>query len=118
MNLRIRYPLGIGVCLMLLALSEAGQTTAGAAMAPSNTATANTAASDTGGKPSATPTTSTHKHHVKAHDHKHAMHKSATAASTGKQETAYRAALRNCVAGPAAQRESCLDDSIARFGRS
>ena len=118
MNLRSAYPAGIGVFLTLLTLSAAGQQTAGASVAPSKTATANTAASDAAGKSDTKSTSGTHKHHVKAHHNEHARRQSTTAASTGNQETAYRAALRNCVAGPAAQRDSCLDNSIARFGRS
>lgn len=122
MKLRSANSIGIGVCLTLLALSAAGQTNTGAsshaAMAPSKAATADMAASETAGKPAAAPTTTATKHHAKAHHQKHATHASTGAASTGNQEMAYRAALKNCVAGPAAQRERCLDDSIARFGRS
>jgi len=36
----------------------------------------------------------------------------------GASDSAYRAALRRCVEGPQGQRQSCLDDAIARFSRS
>jgi hypothetical protein len=33
----------------------------------------------------------------------------------GSGDTAYRSALRNCAAGPANQRDACLDSAISRF---
>jgi hypothetical protein len=33
------------------------------------------------------------------------------------QQAAYRTALKRCVAGPAEQRDTCLNDAIARFRR-
>ncbi|HET9668174.1 MAG TPA: hypothetical protein VFQ93_01100 [Casimicrobiaceae bacterium] len=33
-------------------------------------------------------------------------------------DSAYRAALRACVTGPASQRDSCLDDAISRYART
>ncbi|MGE5171934.1 MAG: hypothetical protein ACM3JC_16350 [Rudaea sp.] len=33
-------------------------------------------------------------------------------------DNAYRAALRQCITGPAAQRDTCIDDAIARYGHA
>ena len=33
-------------------------------------------------------------------------------------DSAYRAALRRCVTGPEQQRDSCLDDAIARYAHA
>ena len=120
MNLRNVYPVGLGVCLTLLALSAGGQTATGnpshSAAGQGAAATANAPSSDSAGK-SKTAAASTHKHHAPAHHTTHAKHEQAAAAS-GNQETAYRTALKSCVAGPAGQRDRCLDDAIARYGRS
>jgi hypothetical protein len=123
MNSRSTYSAGLGVCLTLLALAAAGQTTTGsssnAAMTPSKAATANTTTSAATGATTTAPASGAHKHHSTAHHQMHARAEPMAAASVaGNQETAYRVALRNCVAGPAGQREGCLDNAIARFGRS
>lgn len=122
MKTRIVYPAGIGVCLSLLALSVGGQTTSGnpspAATSPTKTATASPTTSAATKAPAASAST-TQKHHATAHHHSKAQHNHMAAASpTENQETAYHAALKQCVAGPAGQRESCLDGAIARFGRA
>jgi hypothetical protein len=121
MNSRSMYPAGLGVCLALLALSAEGQTTAGsssqAANAPSNATAANTSTS--AAAVTKAPASGHHKHHSAAHHQMHAKGEPMVAAPTaGSQESAYRAALKNCVAGPAEQKERCLDDAIARHGRS
>ena len=40
------------------------------------------------------------------------------ATATGTGDPAYRAALKECVAGPEGRRDSGIDDAIARFGQS
>lgn len=119
MNLRNAYRVGLGVCLPLLALSASGQAATGnpsqSATGQGAAATANAPKSDSASKPK-TAAASTHKHHAPAHHTTHAKYDQAATASS--HETAYRTALRSCVAGPAGQRERCLDDAIARYGRS
>jgi hypothetical protein len=112
---RIVCSAAVGACLTLIALSAGGQTTTG------NTSSATTTAStaSAAGKSAVTPASSTQKHHATAHHQSKAKHKHMTAASpAGNHETAYQAALKQCVTGPAGQRESCLDGAIARFGRA
>jgi hypothetical protein len=121
MKLRTFYPASIGVCLTLLALSAGGQTTTGNAshdaVTPGKAATAG-ATTSAASKSAMAPASNT-QHHATAHHKTHAKHKQmATASPTSNQDTAYHAALKHCVAGPAGQRESCLDDTIARFGRA
>ena len=59
------------------------------------------------------------RHHATGHasGHKQPVHTSA-AAPASSQDAAYQTALRSCVEGPAGQRDSCLDSTISRFGRS
>lgn len=124
MNSKDACTLGLGVCVSLLALSAAGQTATGnppAAAPQGAAATASAPASDSAGKAKAAHP-STHKHHASAHHAsahhaKHTKHEHVTAAG-GHQETAYQTALKSCVAGPAGQRDRCLDDAIARYARS
>ena len=121
MNSRSMYPIGLGIVLAVLALSAAGQSTTGkasdAAMAPKATATANATSAGTG--TTTAPTSGAKKHHSTAHHQAHAKHQPMAAASpAGEQDSAYRAALETCVAGPTSQKDRCLNDAIARFGRS
>jgi hypothetical protein len=71
--------------------------------------------------PEATEAHATGKHARHATKH-HSTHRRdttmAAAVNTGTGDPAYRAALKNCVAGPEGRRDSCLDDAIARFGQS
>jgi len=118
MNARILTRSIFGPCILALALGT------GAAQATSNKA------SDTSSATPATSTTSNsgeskatmHKHsrhHAASHNSSHTNHKHVASATTGgDQETAYRAALKSCVEGPAAQRDNCLDDAIVRYGGS
>ena len=118
MTLRYTYPVGLGVCLTLLALSAGGQTATGnpsqSATGQGAAATANAPSSHSAPKPK-TAAASTHKHHA-THPATHTKHDQP--ATSGYRETPYRTALRSCVAGPAGQRDRCLDDAIARYGRS
>jgi hypothetical protein len=121
----------LGVCVVMLALGAGAQTTkdntsqstaASATSAPTRTPSIAGAGQ--------TPSGTTHKQHKQHKHQKHQKHHAvshnrshshgatmavASAASNG--ETTYRAALRKCVEGPKARRDSCLDDAIARFGR-
>lgn len=122
MKLRTLYPASIGVCLTFLTLSAGGQTTTDNAshdaVTPGKAATAG-ATTSAAGKSAVAPASNTQEHHATAHHKTHAKHKRmATASPASNQDTAYHAALKHCVAGPAGQRESCLDDTIARFGRA
>jgi hypothetical protein len=45
------------------------------------------------------------------------MHGRMGMSASGSGDSAYRSALRACAAGPAAQRDTCLDSAIARFNR-
>lgn len=106
MKSRILYPAGLGFCLAVLALSAGGQT------ASANASQATVAAGKT------TTAGTTHEHHARAHHRRHAKHEHMMMGSAGGgRETGYRAALKHCVAGPAAQRDVCLDAAIERFGR-
>lgn len=122
MTSQVLFPSSLGICLTVLALSAGGQTTtsnASHAAAPSggsNTAaTKATVASTT----PETASSSAHQHHATVHHKTHATHKVAETTSPGSyREAAYRDALHQCVAGPAGQREGCLDNAIMRFGRT
>jgi hypothetical protein len=72
-----------------------------------------------------------HKHHKRDMNHKHHKHHhdvsqhdssgsngwtTAGAMGASDRQPAYRAALRQCVEGPQARRDGCMDDAIARFG--
>lgn len=114
MKSRILYPASVAACVTLLALSawaQATDTGAGTPKTSSNAATATV----TGGASTAT----THATKASAHHKAHSKHKHTAATTTGaNQDLAYRAALKSCVTEQTAQRESCLDDTIARFDRS
>jgi len=101
-------------------LQAAGNASANSAAPPAASITAPT---DNGGatSPEATDAHAAAKHERHAMK-QHPMHRRdttmATAMSTGTGDPAYRAALKDCVAGPDGQRDSCIDDAIARFGQS
>jgi hypothetical protein len=61
---------------------------------------------------------SRHAHHAAKHSSTQARSPAMAMTATGTGNPAYRSALRDCVAGPEGQRDSCLDDAIARFGQS
>ncbi len=65
-----------------------------------------------------TKTTKTAKttHHAKMQNVTHATERNQPPVSS--QESQYRTALRQCVEGQASRRDQCLDDAIARYGRS
>jgi hypothetical protein len=113
MKAQVAYPAGFGVCLAVLALSVGGQTTTG------NQAHVTTDATKTAtANPTATSASNSTQHHATAHHQGKAKHKNMSAATPGNEEATYQAALKQCVVGPVAQRDSCLDSAIARFGRA
>ena len=122
MTSRILFPASIGICLTVLALSAGGQTTTSNASHPPAPSGGSNAAATRATATSTTPKTASsgaHQHHATAHHKTHATHKQAENTSPGSyREAAYRDALHQCVAGPAGQREGCLDNAIMRFGRT
>lgn len=77
-----------------------------------------------GASGTATPQAASGAHAKAPHAHRatkhpaHARGPTMAMTATGTGNPAYRAALRDCVAGPAGRRDSCLDNAIARFGQS
>ena len=123
MDSRSMYAAGLSVCLTFVAMPVAAQMATGgssqSASAPRKQATANATSSEAVGATAAQSSGGIHMHHSGAHHQAHAKHAHMAASSAiGTQETAYRTALKNCVSGPTGQRDGCLDDTIARFGRS
>lgn len=57
-------------------------------------------------------------HAMIAHRGHHARHHANPTSSNENVDTGYRAELRHCIEGPAAQKESCLDQAITRHERS
>ena len=107
-----RYQLALAFAFGTLALAPIAQA---ATNAPSNAAPAAQSSSGATSK-SATGTT---KHTMRMHHgNKMARRTSPAMASENSADSAYRAALRQCVTGPAAQRDTCLDQAIARYGHA
>lgn len=64
-------------------------------------------------------TTAAESHMAKAHVTKAHTHKRGMAAHAYRRhETAYHVALRHCAEGPQAKKDHCLDEAIARYGRT
>ena len=123
MNSRSMYPAGLGVCLALLRTVRGRPDDHGQFVArrrgPQQDRHRQYDHERRYGAATTAPASGADKHHSTAHHQMHAKPEPMAAASAaGSQESAYRAALRNCVAGPAGQKERCLDDAIARHGRS
>lgn len=115
------------VCAVMLPLSAGAQTTSDTtsqSKSASPTSAPNRTPSIGGAGPASHGATRKHdkhqkqkKHHAVSHNRSHshgATMAVASPASSG--ETNYRAALRKCVAGPKARRDSCLNDAISQFG--
>jgi len=112
-----RSVLAIGIAM--LALNAGAQTTVG--NAPGSAAVTST---------DQAPTSAAHKHQKRDMNHKHpkqhhdlshhdtsgSSERTAGGMGASDREPAYRAALRQCVEGPQARRDGCMDDAIARFG--
>jgi hypothetical protein len=115
-----RSVLAIGMAM--LALNAGAQTTVG--NAPGSAAVTSTGEAPTSAAPKH------HKHQKRDMNHKHHKHhhdvshhdssgssgRTAGAMGASDREPAYRAALRQCVEGPQARRDGCIDEAIARFG--
>lgn len=100
MNARKYYPVILGSCLAILAASVGVPVNAAAQADTQATATAAPAKSK----------------HAKKQSTTQARRDHGMAAST--RESPYQTALRRCVTGQAQQRDQCVDDAIARYGRS
>jgi hypothetical protein len=109
MNARNVLAAAIGVVVGAMVPMAYGQSSAGGAPPPA--AAAGTAATT---KPGAAH----HKHDAAHHSSRAMRHHPAQASAAAMRDGEYHAALRSCVSGPSAQRDSCLDDAIARHGRS
>lgn len=120
MKPRILYPAGFGAALAMFALCAVGQTSGSMSHAtmPTGSAASGSAATSASGNSANTPAMSAHEKQA-THHRAHAKHKqTAAATSGGDRESAYHTALQQCVAGPDAAKEVCLDAAIARFGRT
>jgi hypothetical protein len=115
MNARIPLTLFLASAFALCVGSAAAQTggsTAGSNATPTPSAgTGDTAPTDTTGSEKSGKHHAHHAHHA---SHHHAGHDVHTAGFIGHQETPYQRDLRRCAAGPASDRDRCLDDAIAR----
>ena len=124
MSARKYYPVILASCVAFFAVDALAQTAsttpdATGATAPASSTTAPATGTDaTDQQQSAQAATAAKKtaHHAKKHSAMHATHRSQTPVSS--EESQYRTALRQCVAGQASQRDRCLNDAIAQYGRS
>ena len=116
----------LGSCIVMFSLSavveaadRAPADTAAASTPPisNSTVPTNSAAATT---PDSTGMHATGKHagHTTKHQSMQGRDTALAATATGTGDPAYRAALKECVAGPEGRRDSCIDDAIARFGQS
>ena len=111
----------LAVAIAGFALATSAQAASNAAP-PSATTHAASAATKAGTKAATTAKSSKSKTaHKTAASHaarRTTRTRTASAEPASGADTAYRAALRQCVTGPAAQRDSCIDDAIARYGHA
>jgi len=119
MNAQTYFPTIVGGWLAVFAVCAAAQTPQTSATQPPPSATQPPPATTPAAKEQqAAPTGAPAKAHHATKQHK-AMHaRPQTEPTVSPGETQYRTALRRCVEGQAAQRDRCLDDAIARYGRS
>ena len=127
MSARNYYAVILASCVAFFAVDALAQTpststapdaTGATAPASSTTAPATNSAAATTQQQSAQAAAPAKKtaHHARKHNAMHATHRSQTRVSS--EESQYRTALRQCVEGQASQRDRCLDDAIAQYGRS
>ena len=111
----------LAVAIAGFALATSAQAASNAAP-PSATTHAASAATKAGTKAATTAKSSKSKTaHKTAASHaarRTTRTRTASAEPASGTDTAYRAALRQCVTGPAAQRDSFIDDAIARYGHA
>jgi hypothetical protein len=124
-----RHRLHLAILIVLFGAFATGagaQSTAGAMPASPESAATAAAKGTTGGLPAKPKTAGTHAgthagtraYHASAPKAKHARpahHEKAMSVSAA--ESASRAALRRCVAGPTAARDECLDQAVAQHAR-
>ena len=116
----------LGFTLAIFSMSAMGQVNYGKAPSPATAPAAPEAATAPAPEGTATMTAPAHaKHAGKMHTHSaHHMTPSTAesiaspVAMSGTGDPAYHAALKQCIAGPETQRDSCLDDAIARYSHS
>ena len=108
----------LGVCIAVMALAAQAQSPG--AQPGSTPSQSGKSAAMNAGSPSSDAQTAPPAHMQRATPHRGSTgHKAMPEASNETSgDTAYRSALRSCVEGPAAQRDTCLDSAIARYGRS
>jgi len=109
-----RCQLGLAVALSALSLAAYAQQ-------PANTTSSKTSANapNANAQAAARPhkAHATGKHAMTHHAKRHGSQASANAETSG-PDSQYKAALRQCVTGPASQRDSCLDQAISRYARA
>jgi hypothetical protein len=122
MNARKYCSAIVGSCLAVFAgggLAQApSASTAAPATSAAGTATGSSETNDQQGAPAVAPAKKMHGARKHGAMHSDAMHSSRMVPPVNSDEAQYRTALRQCVAGQASQRDQCLDDAIARYGRS
>jgi len=138
MNARKYYPAVLASCVAFFAIGAGAQTPSTSAASPTSAAapassaappaaSGSEATGEQQGAQGAAPAKKTTKatkttkaakttHHAKKQNATHATQRSQPPASS--EESQYRTALRQCVEGQASRRNQCLDDAIARYGRS
>ena len=114
----------LGSCIVMFSLSAGVQAadsapyTASTSATPAASTGANGAMAATAHGSSGMHATTKHASHAMKHHSMPRRDTAMAATTTGTGDPAYRAALKGCVAGPEGQRDSCIDDAIARFGQS
>lgn len=137
MHVRKLYPAILGSCLAVFTATVFAQAAPPPSSSSSPAAAAPSSAPAAGKRTAARHTKARHgkahhakarhvkarharAHHAMARGARHASHASQMPMSSGayERETPYRSALKRCVEGQAQQRDACLNDAIARYGRS
>jgi len=115
--------LGLAVAFAALAVGANAQPASNSSAQGTSGASPTAATKSPSAMKRSTTTKSPAKSHMASRDK--ATHRSAAKRGQGANamesntgDSAYRAALRRCVTGPASQRDSCLDDAIARYARA
>ena len=118
MNPRIFTRSIFAACILALMFGTAAAQATG--NKPSDTSSTTAATNTTPNSGQSKNTMHKHsQHNAASHNASHTHHKHvASAAPASDSATAYRAALKSSVEGPAAQRDGCIDGAIVRFGRS
>jgi hypothetical protein len=104
----------VALAASALAFAVHAQQPAGTSSSRTSTAAASSATSS---QPAQTKARQGARKHTPAH---RGMRHDATMArdEAGGADSAYRAALRRCVTGPSAERDTCLDQAISRYGHA